>query len=50
MDAATSFDNNFVAGMAAEKYFEVKFQLVCYKHTHTQITHVINSGIYYIYR
>ena len=28
MAATTSFNNNFVAGLAAEKYFTVKLQLV----------------------
>ena len=28
MDAVTSFDNTFVAGLAAEKYFTVNSQLV----------------------
>ena len=28
MDAVTSFDNNFVAGLAAETYFPVNFQLL----------------------
>ena len=31
MAAATSFDNTFVAGLAAEKYFAVKLQLVGWK-------------------
>ena len=51
MAVAMSFDNSFVEGLAAEKYFAVKLHLVgCKKIYNKHITHDINCRIYFIHR
>ena len=47
MAVATIFDNNFVAGLAAEKYFAVNLQLVGCKIYNNHILHGINFRIYH---